>query len=42
MRAPGFYSFCTVVVQPVCLDERRTGVNDDKRDVRKLALRLDH
>jgi transposase len=30
-----------VVVQPVCLDERRTGVNDDKRDARELALRLD-
>lgn len=30
-----------VVVQPVCLDEQRTGVNDDKRDARELALRLD-
>lgn len=30
-----------VVVQPVCLDERHTGVNDDKRDARELALRLD-
>ncbi|MGH8035818.1 MAG: transposase, partial [Lysobacterales bacterium] len=30
-----------VVAQPVCLDERRTGVNDDKRDARELALRLD-
>ncbi|MGD1087807.1 MAG: transposase [Verrucomicrobiota bacterium] len=30
-----------VVVQPVCLDERCTGVNDDKRDARELALRLD-
>jgi transposase len=30
-----------VVVQPVCLDERRIGVNDDKRDARELALRLD-
>ena len=30
-----------VVVQPVCLDERRTGINDDKRDARELALRLD-
>ena len=30
-----------VVTQPVCLDERHTGVNDDKRDARELALRLD-
>jgi transposase len=30
-----------VVAQPVCLDERHTGVNDDKRDARELALRLD-
>lgn len=30
-----------VVVQPVCLDERRTGVNNDKRDARELAQRLD-
>ncbi len=30
-----------VVVQPVCLDERHTGVNDDKTDARALALRLD-
>lgn len=30
-----------VVVQPVCLDERHTGVNDDKRAARELALRLD-
>ena len=30
-----------VVVQPVCLGERHTGVNDDKRDARELALRLD-
>lgn len=30
-----------VVVQPVCLDERHTGVNHDKRDARELALRLD-
>ena len=29
------------VVQPVCLDERRTGVNHDKSDARQLALRLD-
>lgn len=29
------------VVQPVCLDERRTGVNHDKSDARELALRLD-
>jgi len=30
-----------VVVQPVCLDKRHTGVNDDKRDARELAQRLD-
>jgi transposase len=30
-----------VVVQPVCLDERHTGVNDDKRDALELAQRLD-
>jgi len=30
-----------VVVQPVCLDERHTGVNHDKSDARELALRLD-
>jgi len=30
-----------VVVQPVCLDERRTGVNHDKSDAKELALRLD-
>lgn len=30
-----------LVVQPVCLDERRKGVNDDKTDARELALRLD-
>lgn len=30
-----------LVVQPVCLDERHTGVNDDKRDAKELALRLD-
>ena len=30
-----------VVAQPVCLDERHPGVNDDKRDARELALRLD-
>lgn len=29
------------VVQPVCLDERRTGVNNDKTDARALVLRLD-
>lgn len=29
------------VVQPVCLDERHTGVNHDKSDARQLALRLD-
>ncbi len=30
-----------VVSQPVCLDERHTGVNNDKTDARELALRLD-
>ena len=30
-----------IVVQPVCLDERHTGVNHDKSDARELALRLD-
>ncbi len=30
-----------VVVQPVCLDERHTGVNHDKSDAQALALRLD-
>jgi hypothetical protein len=30
-----------VVVQPVCLDERHTGVNHDPSDARELALRLD-
>jgi transposase len=30
-----------VVVQPVCLDERRTNVNNDKRDALALAQRLD-
>jgi len=30
-----------LVVQPVCLDERHTGVNHDKGDARELALRLD-
>ena len=29
------------VVQPVCLDERRKGVNHDKSDSRELVLRLD-
>jgi transposase len=29
------------VTQPVCLDERHTGVNHDKSDARELALRLD-
>jgi len=29
------------VTQPVCLDERRKGVNHDKSDARELALRLD-
>lgn len=32
---------CNVVVQPVCLDERHTGVNHDSSDARELALRLD-
>lgn len=30
-----------LVVQPVWLDERHTGVNHDKTDARELALRLD-
>ncbi len=30
-----------LVVQPVCLDERHTGVNNDKTDARALAMRLD-
>ena len=30
-----------VVTQPVCLDERHTGVNHDASDARELALRLD-
>lgn len=30
-----------VVIQPVCLDERHKNVNDDKRDARELAQRLD-
>lgn len=30
-----------VVVQPVCLDERHTGVNHDPSDSQELALRLD-
>jgi transposase len=30
-----------LVVQPVCLDERHTGVNHDKSDARELAMRLD-
>lgn len=30
-----------VVVQPVCLDERHTGVNHDPSDAKELALRLD-
>src|SRR5688500_12528676 len=30
-----------VVIQPVCLDERHTGVNHDKSDARELAQRLD-
>jgi transposase len=29
------------VVQPVCLDERHTGVNHDKSDAKQLVLRLD-
>jgi transposase len=28
-----------LVVQPVCLDERHTGVNHDKSDAKELALR---
>jgi len=30
-----------VVVQPVCLDERHTGVNHDKSDAKELVQRLD-
>src|SRR5208337_2607522 len=30
-----------LVVQPVCLDERHTGVNHDQSDAKELALRLD-
>jgi len=30
-----------LVVQPVCLDERHTGVNHDPSDAKELALRLD-
>jgi len=30
-----------LVVQPVCLDEHKTGVNHDKSDARELAQRLD-
>jgi transposase len=30
-----------LVVQPVCLDERHTGVNNDKTDAKELASRLD-
>jgi transposase len=30
-----------LVVQPVCLDEQRKGVNHDKSDAKQLALRLD-
>ena len=30
-----------LVTQPVCLDERRQNVNNDKRDARELAQRLD-
>ena len=30
-----------LVVRPVCLDERHTGVNHDKSDAKALALRLD-
>jgi transposase len=30
-----------VVVQPVCLDERHTGVNHDNSDAKELAQRLD-
>src|SRR5580658_4355701 len=30
-----------LVVQPVCLDERHTGVNHDKSDAKELGLRLD-
>src|SRR5580658_164594 len=35
------FGVCNVVVQPVCLDERHTGVNHDPSDARELALRLD-
>ncbi len=31
----------SVVVQPICLDERHIGVNHDKSDAKELALRLD-
>lgn len=30
-----------LVIQPVCLDERRTGVNNDQTDARALCQRLD-
>jgi transposase len=30
-----------IVAQPVCLDERHTGVNHDKSDAKELAMRLD-
>jgi transposase len=30
-----------VIVQPVCLDERHTGVNHDRSDAKELAQRLD-
>jgi transposase len=30
-----------VIVQPVCLDERHTGVNHDKSDAKELVQRLD-
>ena len=30
-----------IVVQPVCLDEQRKGVNHDKSDAKELAMRLD-
>jgi transposase len=30
-----------VVIRPVCLEERHTGVNHDKSDAKELALRLD-
>ncbi len=38
LEALGVHS---VVVQPVCLDERHTGVNHDKSDALELAQRLD-